>query len=357
MLKKIAAQFFPGKEISSILPYGNGHINDTYKLDVPGDKVSYILQRINTDVFKNPQGIIETHFRLQDIFSSQAGSLSIPEIYPDATGNYLHIDDDGNAWRLTGFIEDSHSIEVVEEPWQALEAGNAYGWFALRCNVLDAATFPEPIKDFHRLSFRLRQLHDAINANKSDRLDAARPVVDFFLARETSLSLIETLVDKGEIPLRIVHNDTKINNLLFRGNKAVAVIDLDTTGPGILFYDYGDALRTSANTAEEDEKDLSKVAFNLEAFASFTKGYMNQVHSIVSQKEKELFYLAPVLLTYIIGIRFLADYLNGDVYYKTAYPEHNMDRCKVQKALIESMEARQDKIREIISSSLDNIDA
>ncbi len=352
MQKEIIEHFFPQKRILQAKPFGNGHINDTYKVDMEDTDSSYILQRINTQVFKNPQGIIDTHLKLLEQLSGHHEDIVIPDLYPTKDGKYLYVDQHKNAWRMTGFIKDSYSLDIVEEPWQAQKAGDAYGWFARKCAALDATSFDEAIKDFHRLSFRLQQFHEAINADKANRLDRARALVDFYLAREKSLSLIEELVDKGDIPLRIVHNDTKINNLLFRNHHVVAVIDLDTVGPGILFFDYGDALRTSANTAQEDEKDLSKVHFNLEAFEAFTKGYLKQVKSIVTDKEKELFYLAPVLLTYIIGIRFLTDYLNGDVYFKTAYEEHNMDRCKVQKALIESMEASQDIMKEMIQRAL-----
>ncbi len=205
------------------------------------------------------------------------------------------------------------------------------------------------------MSFRLKQLHDAISNDVVNRVDNVIEIVEFFIAREKPLLHIETLVDKGEIPLHIVHNDTKINNLLFKNNKVAAVIDLDTVGPGILFYDYGDALRTTGNSAKEDEKELGKVAFNMEAFDAFTKGYMSWVKDFVTTKEKELFYLAPVLMTYIIGIRFFTDYLNGDTYFKTAYAEHNLDRCKVQKALIESMENNQQAMKDIISKSLESV--
>ncbi|MDZ4059159.1 MAG: phosphotransferase, partial [Bacteroidales bacterium] len=162
------------------------------------------------------------------------------------------------------------------------------------------------------------------------------------------LSLIETLTNEGKIPLRVVHNDTKINNLLFRDKKAVAVIDLDTVGPGILYYDYGDALRTSACTAKEDEKNLDLVRFNIEAFKAFSNGYLPQVKSILSNEEREWFYLAPVLLTYIMGIRFLTDYLNGDKYYKISYPGHNLDRSRVQMTLIRSMEEFETNMKSII---------
>ena len=352
MLQDVIEKYFTKKQKIEVRPFGNGHINDTYKLDVCETSQNYILQRINTNVFSNPKNIIDTHLMLQKTILPISNQVAIAKVIPNSKGAFLTFDADGNAWRLTDFIKDSYTIDIVTEPWQAYQAGSAYGWFAKTCSSLNPKNFKEAIKDFHRLSFRLGQLNEAISQNKVNRLESVKEIISFFKQREQKLSKIEHLVDEGKIPLRMVHNDTKINNLLFRGEKAVAVIDLDTVGPGILYYDYGDALRTSANTAQEDEKDLSKVKFNMEAFKFFTQGYMKQVSSVVTSTEKKYFYLAPVLLTYIMGIRFLTDYLNGDTYYKTAYKEHNLDRCKVQVTLIESIESYEDEMLAIIENNL-----
>ena len=352
MLQHIVHQFFPENQIAEIKPFGNGHINTTYKLDLKDSDQSYILQNINTNVFKDPHGIADTHTRLQKTIFQGDHPIEIAKLIPTADGRKIYEDQEGGTWRMTSFIDDSYTLEMVEENWQAREAGNAYGWFARACDVLDANTFREAIRDFHRLSFRLRQLDEAIEADEAGRLAEVRDVVDFFIQRRATVSQIEEMVDEGKIPLRVVHNDTKINNLLFRGKKAAAVIDLDTVGPGILYYDYGDALRTSASTAEEDEKDLDKMGFNFSSFTEFTKGYMCQVKAIISEHEKQYFYLAPLLMTYIMGIRFLADYLNGDVYYKTAYADHNLVRTKTQKKLIESMEEKKQEMQEVIEEAL-----
>ncbi len=352
MLSDIIKQYFPNDHIHEVKPFGNGHINTTYKLKLKSTGDCYILQKINTDVFKDPHGIAETHERLQEQIAWDQHFIEIARLIYTFDGKPLYVDADGGVWRMTSFVDDSYTIDVVEETWQATEAGRAFGCFAYVCNALNVQEFKESITDFHRLSFRISQLDEAIAANAAGRYDNVKPIVDFFKDRELQMSYIEQLVDGGEIPLRVVHNDTKINNLLFRGNKAVAVIDLDTVGQGILYYDYGDALRTSANTAEEDEKDLSKVSFNMDAFAAFTEGYMEQVAPILSAHEEKYFYMAPFLMTYIMGIRFLADYLNGDVYYKIAHADHNIDRCLVQKKLIESMELNEEKMKETINLKL-----
>ena len=355
MLHNVINKYFPNTEVLSVKPFGNGHINTTYKLDLANTDNSYILQRINIDVFTTPEDIAETHLQLQKTICGENNPIEIADLVLTADDKKLYKDPEGGVWRMTSFINDSYTIEVAEHAWQAKEAGNAFGWFAKTCDQLDPAKFREPIKDFHRLSFRLSQLNDAIKQDKAGRLNGAKDVVDFYKNREKTFTHVEDLVDQQKIPWRIVHNDTKINNLLFKGQHAAAVIDLDTVGPGILFYDYGDALRTSANTAEEDEKNLTKVAFNMEAFTAFTNGYLGQVKDILNEYEEEYMYLAPFLMTYIIGIRFLADYLNGDVYFKTAYEEHNMDRAKVQKALIASMESKEDEIKAIINQAKNTI--
>ncbi|PKP38237.1 MAG: hypothetical protein CVT98_05275 [Bacteroidetes bacterium HGW-Bacteroidetes-15] len=352
MIIDVLKNYFSDNEVIKAQPFGNGHINDTFKVDLAGIPISYILQRINSNVFKNPRGIIDNHLRLQEHYLSYDQSISITKLVPNAKGDFITFDDNGDAWRLTDFINDSYSIEIIDRSWQAFEAGFAFGSFANNCNKLNPNDFIEAIKDFHRLSFRLKQLTEAIENDRAGRLKSVKSLVDFFKQREGKLADIQNLVDMEAIPLRVVHNDTKINNLLFRGDKAVAIVDLDTLGPGILFNDYGDALRTIACTSREDEKDISKVSFNFDAFTEFSKGYLNQVKGIVTKAEKEYFYLAPVLLTFIMGIRFLTDFLNGDIYYKISYPNHNIDRCKVQVALIESMESREAEMKSIINELL-----
>lgn len=352
MLEKIISEFFPGRIVSEAKAYGNGHINDTYKVVFEGDPKAYILQKINISVFTNPDGLVANHIKIQKYLDGEKAELEIPSLLPLSSGGYLYKNDDEGVWRMMNFIPDSYSIGIVSEEWQASQAGFGYGWFARSCAGLDASDFVEAIKDFHRLSFRVWQLDEAIKGDKAGRLEDIKELVDFYKARQEKLMLIERMVDAGEIPQRVVHNDTKIDNLLFRGEKSCAVIDLDTVGPGILYYDFGDSIRTISNSAAEDEKDLEKVSFNAAAFAAFAKGYLSQVKSISTAGEADNYYLAPVLMTYIMGIRFLADYLNGDVYYKVGYPEHNVVRSRVQRRLIECMEEKEDFMKSVISEIL-----
>lgn len=352
MLEKIISKFFPGRIVSKAEAYGNGHINDTYKVVFEGEPEAYILQKININVFTNPDGLVANHIKIQKHLKGDEAELEIPSLLPLSSGGYLYKSEDEGVWRMMNFIPDSYSIGIVSEGWQASQAGFGYGWFARSCAGLDASDFVEAIKDFHRLSFRVWQLDEAIKGDKAGRLEDTRELVDFYKNRQEKLMLIERMVDAGEIPQRVVHNDTKIDNLLFRGEKSCAVIDLDTVGPGILYYDFGDSIRTISNSAAEDEKDLEKVKFNAEAFGEFAKGYLSQVKSITTEGEAGYYYLAPVLMTYIMGIRFLADYLNGDVYYKVGYAEHNVVRSRVQRRLIECMEEKENYMKELISEIL-----
>lgn len=349
-LKEIVKRFIFDKKITSISPFGNGHINTTYKVAFENTIQEYILQKINTNVFKNPQQIVQNHFKIQNHIKSD--NIEIPFLINLKENQYLFIDDEQNVWRMMNFIKDSYSVEIIKNEKQAYEAGKAYGWFLNSCSGLNPKNFTEAIPDFHKLSFRISQLDESVKLDKVGRYRTVKNIVTFYKQREESLLKIERFINQNEIPLRLVHNDTKINNLLFRDEKAIAVIDLDTIGPGSIIFDYGDALRTICNTAAEDEKDLNKVDLSLKSFEQFTEGYLNQTKSILNNKEKEFLYLAPIYMTFIIGIRFLSDYLDGDNYYKISYSEHNLIRSLVQKKMIEQMEQNLDLMKQIINNNL-----
>jgi hypothetical protein len=350
MFREVVESFFPGAGDYHLSAYGGGHINDTFRLVFKEREECYILQRINTMVFTDPSIIADAHMKVQHAVNTAGGNLSVPSLIPTSKGQYLCNDRKGNVWRMTTYISDSYTVEFVKHDWQAYEAGNAFGWFAKCCDSLDVDDFRESIKDFHKLPFRIGQLQDAISRNHAGNLDSVIDLVEFYRARESRLCKIQELVDSGQIPLRVVHNDTKINNLLFKKQKATTIIDLDTVGPGIIYHDYGDALRTTASTAAEDEKDLDRVHFNMSRFDAFTRGYLGQAGDMLCQAEKESMHVAPMLMTFIMGIRFLADYINGDIYYKTAYPEHNADRSRVQKKLIESMENHENEMKDTLEA-------
>lgn len=347
-IKNIIDQYFPNQNASFEL-FGNGHINDTYKIIVD-NKTEYILQKINTEVFRNPDAIMHNYGNLVDALVEKE-DIEIPLLIETKAGNNCINNSPDGFWRMTSFVKDSHSIEVVENKDQAFQAGIGFGWFLNKFSDCNSLKFKEVIPDFHSLTFRLKQLNEAIKDNLSNRLEDAAQLVGFYLSRKEQLLKVEKLILSGEIPTRVVHNDTKINNLLFRDDSAVAVIDLDTVGPGSVLFDFGDAIRTNSNEAEEDEQDLSKVKFNIDYFEAFTNGYLNQTRQLLVKEEISNLQLAPIYMTYIMGIRFLADFINGDVYYKTKYANHNMVRSLVQMKLIEEMESKQKDMHQIIQKN------
>jgi thiamine kinase-like enzyme len=345
---KVLDAYFNNEEVKSVAEFGNGHIQSTFKVEsLKGD---FILQKINTNVFPQPTILIDNHRKTQKHSKSiDNQDYKIPEIIKTFDGEWNYESKEFGFWRLTSFITNSYSLEKTETPNQAFEAGKAYGWFAKIMQKADVGDFEEAIPQFHSLSLRLKQFEDAIKKDVAKRKKSVKNEIDFFLKRKDELLELEQLIIDCEIPKRIVHNDTKINNVLFKNEKAVAVIDLDTVGPGSILFDYGDALRTIANTADEDEEDLKKVKFSFDNFSGFTKGYLSQTASFLTKSEKQNLHLAPVLMTYIIGIRFLTDFLNGDVYFKTKKENHNLIRTRVQQELIKDIEKQMREIKESIN--------
>ena len=337
--------------VKNAYPFGSGHINDSYKV-LTNDK-NYLLQRINHEVFKDVRGLTNNISRVSDHLTEKiAGKGSHMQILTSIrtlNGEFIYKDDDENNWRVFDFIENSKSYNRVENPELAFEGGKAYGWFIKMLNDFPVNTLVETIPMFHDMNFRLENFQKALNTNPAGRAGEVGKEIDFVNQRAEEMKLVLNLGKEGKIPIRVTHNDTKINNVLFdQDEKAVCVIDLDTVMPGYVHYDFGDAIRTFTNTADEDEKDLSKVSMSLELYEGFAKGFLSETKSILQPAELETLALSARIMTYIIGLRFLTDYLDGDVYYKTHYPGHNLTRARVQFRLIESMEAQMSMMEEII---------
>ena len=249
------------------------------------------------------------------------------------------------------FIEDSKSYDVVPNEQIALEGGKAYGKFIKILSDFPANDLKETIPQFHDIDFRLRNFENVIDTDIAGRVKETQTEIDFIRQRASQMYQILQLGIAGKIPLRVTHNDTKINNVLFNPeDKAIAVIDLDTVMPGYVHYDFGDAIRTFTNTANEDEADLSKVSINMAYFKAFARGFLSETREILSPDEKNHLAFSALLMTYIIGLRFLTDYLNGDTYFKTAYPEHNLVRARNQFKLLENMETRYDEMKRFIEN-------
>ena len=312
--------------------YGSGHINDTFKVETASG-VRYILQRVNTDIFP-PDTLKSNVLRVTGHLKSK-GVKSLEVVGYE------------NPWRLYAFLEGYKSVDLVTNPAEAELAAGAFAKFQN-----DLADLPEPrlgdiIAKFHDTVDRLRQLDEAAAADVKGRKASVVAELAFIDARREDAAKIVTMMAKGEIPERITHNDTKINNVMLADDGTNVVIDLDTTMPGSALYDFGDMVRTSTAAAAEDEKDLSKVYSKKEYFEALVKGYLSQA-KFLTETEKSLLAFSGRLITLTIGIRFLTDYLAGDTYFRTAYEDHNLVRCRTQLKMVESMEEQAEEYEAIV---------
>lgn len=328
-----------------------GHINDTYLVDE-----RYVLQRINHFVFPNPGDIMEnmlgvTAF-LRETVLARGGDpdREILQIVPTADGSPMYTDKSGNYWRCTLHIDGTASYETPDSTDMLFEAGRAFGSFQAMLGGYPADTLHEIIPDFHNTPVRLQQLRDAVNADPKHRLEEVRAELDFALSREEKAGLLMGLLNEGKLPLRVTHNDTKMSNILFdeKTKKAVCVIDLDTVMPGLTAFDFGDSIRAGASTAAEDETDLSKVKFDLGLYKAYTQGFLSSAGSALTETELETLPDGAWAMTFEVGIRFLADYLNGDVYFRTRHPRQNLDRARNQFHLALQMEQQREEMGRIV---------
>ncbi len=338
---------------NDINEYGNGHINDTY-LTNPSQ---YILQRINSNIFTNPKELMNniekvTRF-LKKKIAADGGNpdRETMTVIKTLDGKNLYKYDDDNYFRVYKFVENSLPIETPEGTGDLYEAAKGFAKFQKRLADFPADTLYETIKDFHNTPVRFENLKKAIIEDKAGRVSEVQGEIDFAFAQESWISAVTDGLADGSIPLRVTHNDTKINNILFdrTTRKALCVIDLDTVMPGSMLYDFGDALRIGAATAAEDETDLNKVTFNLEAFEAFATGYAEEMKDSLTEREIQLLPLSAKLLTFECGIRFLTDYLEGDTYFKIHRPAHNLDRAKSQFKLVQDIDSKLEMMTEIIN--------
>lgn len=356
--RKIIAQFvLPAGEIEAA-PYGNGHINDTLCVIVhaEGGDRRYILQRVNSYVFPRPVEVIENIERvtdyLRDIIAREGGD---PEretltLVKTRDGRHYTFSEDGELWRMYLFIEGTKSVDLPDTEALFALSGRAFGRFQHRMGAFDASQLHETIVDFHNTPARYRQLEDAIARNEAGRLEQVQEEIAFCRAREREVHALIDAMEAGEIPLRVTHNDTKLNNVLLdeKTGEGVCVIDLDTVMPGLAAYDFGDSIRTGANTAAEDETDLEKVQFSLPMFRAFAEGFLAEAGAALGAREKELLPMGAKLMTLECGMRFLADHLNGDKYFKVHRENHNLDRARTQFTLVRRMEEKWDEMNRII---------
>jgi Ser/Thr protein kinase RdoA (MazF antagonist) len=356
-LLSILSLFQLGEHAADLEPFGNGHINDTYKVVTEQNEPKYILQRINHYIFKdvdmlqNNIRIVTSHIRKK---LEAAGETDIDRkvltFIPTKSGKYYYYDNE-NYWRVCRYIEDSVSYDDEINLTLAFETGKSFGRFqSMLADVPDGA-LGETIPKFHNMEFRLEQLEDAIKANSAGRLDEVQDLLNEIKSRSEKYCIQEELFRKGQLKKRINHCDTKLNNILFDKNgNTLCVIDLDTVMPGYVLSDIGDFIRTACNTGAEDDENLDNIKVNLEIFKAYTRGYMKTAKDFLTPLEIELLPYGGRLLTYMQAVRFLTDYLDGDKYYKIHSPKHNLQRTKAQFKFLQELESHEEEMNAFVKS-------
>ena len=356
-LQQVVSQFDVQGTVVDVRPLGNGLINTTYKVETEGDAPNYVLQNVNNAIFPDVEMLMDNivtvtnHIRAKyEVAGMTDVERRVLRFVPAKDGKYFHFDGE-KYWRVMVFIPDTVSQTAVT-PESSYIVGETFGNF--QAMLADVPTeLGETIKDFHNMEFRLQQLREAVAENKAGRLAEVQWLVDELEARAEEMCKGERLHREGKLAKRICHCDTKVDNILFdaEGN-VLCVIDLDTVMPNFIFSDFGDFLRSAANTGREDDKDLDNVNFNMDIFKAFAEGYLKSAKVFLTPLEIENLPYAAALFPYMQTVRFLADYINGDTYYKTQYPEHNLVRSKAQFKLLQSVEAHQAEMQEFIQSKL-----
>jgi Ser/Thr protein kinase RdoA (MazF antagonist) len=335
---------------------GSGHINDSFLIKTSGSE-SYFLQRINHAIFKDIPGLMSNILKVtrhieEKITSGDplAQSFSVVRLIPATNNSWFHVDPGGNYWRLYNNLEGTISYDIVENTRLAFEGGRAFGLFQYLTSDIPVGGLIETIPDFHNIEKRLDSFRQTIVRDPEERASRIQKEIEFVEERAEEMTTILRLGKQGLIPLRVTHNDTKFNNILFdKAGKAICIVDLDTVMPGYVLYDFGDAIRTGASTGAEDEKDLRKVSLSLELFEAYSRGYLEIARNFLNEIEIANLPFSAKFMTYIIGMRFLTDYLGGDHYYRILHKDHNLQRAHAQFKLLLSMEENYDKMTEIIN--------
>jgi Ser/Thr protein kinase RdoA (MazF antagonist) len=338
-------------------PYGSGHIHDTFRIEtLEEDRDDYILQRLNNKIFRNipelQENIERVTVHLKKKISVIPGSDIKREclsLIPSKDKKSWIVDKSGNYWRMYIFISNHRSYNIVDTPDKAFEGGKAIGRFQAMLADLPGDPLHETIPYFHDIEKRLETFNLSVKENPASRVKNVTGEIESVLKRADQMKVILRIGKEGKIPIRITHNDTKFNNILLDENdKALCVIDLDTVMPGYVHYDFGDAIRTTANIAAEDEEELSKVKMSINLFEAYATGYLSETRDTLNDIEKEYLAFAPRLITYTIAVRFLTDYIDGDHYFKIHHEHHNLQRARAQLKLVESMEQQYEEMQKII---------
>ena len=350
----ILRQFCLDAEPASCTPYGCGHINRTYLVATAGGRC-YILQKINHHTFRDVAGLMENiELVTEHLRRTSPDPRSVLTLIRTKDGkSYLEADD--GYWRVFRFVEYSICLQQPESDADFYESAVGFGTFQQLLSDFPAEKLHETIPNFHNTPDRYRAFHETLTRDPMHRAAQVQPEIEFALARQAEMAALQNALDAGELPLRVTHNDTKLNNVLFdaKTRRALCIIDLDTVMPGSALYDYGDSIRFGAATAAEDERELDKMEMSLERFRVFTRGYVRACPGL-TQKELELLPLGAKVMTMECGVRFLTDHIDGDNYFSIHREGQNLDRAHTQFKLVADMERKWDKMKEIVNEEVQN---
>ncbi len=360
-IKDVVKQFCFEGELKSVNEFGSGHINKTYiaLYDCNGNEKRYVVQEINTAVFKDPEGLMENVFAvteyLKEIIAENGGNPERETLSFIRTrdGKMYYETEEGRCFRAYVFVENSVSYDSADTPELFGKSGAAFGKFQNMLAEFPAETLNETIPNFHNTAWRFEnEFLQSIFAASNELLSECEDDIEFVTARRDDMSVLSDLLEDGKLPLRVTHNDTKLNNVMFDEdtNECVCVIDLDTVMPGLALYDFGDSIRFGASTAAEDEQNLDNVSLDLDYFKAYVRGYLSEAGETLTQEEKHYLAFSAKLMTLECGMRFLTDYLNGNIYFKTKYDKHNLIRARNQFKLVEDIEGKLDEMNRIVRS-------
>lgn len=348
-LAGVLVQYDLGDEVESCKTYGYGHINETYLVTMKCGR-RYILQKLNTTVFKNIDALMANVEAVTTWLRQKTDDpREVLHLVKNRAGATYSRHDDGSLWRVLDFVENSICLQLPETPEDFYESAVAFGRFQEMLKDFPAETLTETIPNFHDTRDRYRIFHEILKKDPMGRAKDVRPEIDFALEREGEASVLIDHLQAGRLPLRVTHNDTKLNNVMLDANtrKALCIIDLDTVMPGLSLYDFGDSIRFGAASAMEDERDLSKMEMRLDLFEIYTRGFISACPGL-TKLERELLPMGAKIMTLECGVRFLTDYLAGDHYFTIHREGHNLDRCRTQFKLVADMEAKWEQMQRIV---------
>lgn len=359
MIESIVNKFIISGNFVSSKPFGSGHINDTrlVTFNESGREVNYIFRMINKNVFKKPEIVVSNtlivtkHIKVKLEQENESDILrNVVTLIQAKDGKYFYIDENNEYWSVLRFIENAYTIDFVENTEQAYQASKAFGKFTKQLIDMDISRIGETILNYHNLVSRLRTFDDAVQSDPAGRVDIVSDEIKAVDKNRDLQKNITALLSSGAIPIRIVHNDTKINNVMLdnKTGKGLAVIDLDTVMPGTVLFDFGDMIRSSTSPVEEDEADYQKVKMRINIFEAIVKGYLSELKDVLTTTEIENLVYGAEVIVYEQAVRFLTDYIMTDVYYRIAYEDHNLIRARNQFALLDSIQEHKEEMEDIV---------